>query len=107
MVIGAGFIDLEPAEQLHCKDLSVQLVELQKQVFPPQDAPMTALLESELRHHNIAITLRDDVARFQQEDDYVRCQLTSGKVLEADLLVLSISVKAGTELARAFDVPLE
>jgi len=101
VVIGAGFIGLEMAEQLHRKGLSVQLVELQKQVIPPLDAPMAALLESELRHHDIAITLGDGVAKFEQCEDHVRCHLTSGKVLEADLVVLSIGVKPDSELARA------
>ncbi len=106
VVIGAGFIGLEMAEQLHRKGLSVQLVELQKQVFPPLDAPMTALLESELRRHEIAITLGDAVARFEPFADIVRCHLSSGKVLEADLVVLSIGVKPDSELARAAGLTL-
>jgi len=106
VVIGAGFIGLEMAEQLHRKGLSVQLVELQKQVFPPLDAPMTALLESELRRHEIAIRLGDAVARFEQGADIVRCHLNSGKVLEADLVVLSIGVKPDSELARAAGLTL-
>ena len=106
VVIGAGFIGLEMAEQLHRKGLSVQLVELQKQVIPPLDAPMAALLESELRHHDIAITLGDGVAKFEQCNDHVRCHLASGKVLEADLVVLSIGVKPDSELARSAGLQL-
>ena len=106
VVIGAGFIGLEMAEQLHRKGLSVQLVELQKQVIPPLDAPMAALLESELRHHDIAITLGDGVAKFERCNDHVRCHLASGKVLEADLVVLSIGVKPDSELARSAGLQL-
>ena len=106
VVIGAGFIGLEMAEQLHRKGLSIQLVELQKQVIPPLDAPMAALLESELRHHDIAITLGDGVAKFEAGDEYIRCHLTSGKMLEADLVVLSIGVKPDSELARAAGLQL-
>ncbi|MBV5323407.1 FAD-dependent oxidoreductase, partial [bacterium] len=101
VVIGAGFIGLEMAEQLQRKGLSVQLVELQQQIMPPLDAPMTALLESELRRHDIVITLGDAVARFEPCADIVRCHLTSGKIIEADLVVLSIGVKPDSELARA------
>ena len=106
VVIGAGFIGLEMAEQLHRKGLSIQLVELQKQVIPPFDAPMAALLESELRHHDIAITLGDGVAKFEAGDEYIRCHLISGKMLEADLVVLSIGVKPDSELARAAGLQL-
>ena len=100
VVIGAGFIGLEMTEQLKRRGLRVELVELQQQIFPQLDAPMTALLESELRHNDVALTLGDGVARFEPLPDVVRCHLTSGKVLDADLVVLSIGVKPDTEIAR-------
>ncbi|PLK47026.1 FAD-dependent oxidoreductase [Uliginosibacterium sp. TH139] len=100
VVIGAGFIGIEMAEQLRHKGLSVELVELQTQIFPQLDAPMTALLESELRRHNIGITLGDGVARFEPKESHLRCHLNSGKVLDADLVILSIGVKPDTELAH-------
>lgn len=106
VVVGAGFIGLEMAEQLHHKGLSVQLVELQQQVFPQLDAPMAALLESQLRGHDIGITLGDGVARFESRDDHLRCHLTSGKVLDADIVILSIGVKPDTELARSAGLQL-
>ena len=100
VVIGAGFIGLEMTEQLRRKGLSVQLVELLPQIFPQLDAPMTALLESELRHNDVGITLNDGVAKFESQTDYVRCHLNSGKIFDADLVVLSIGVKPDSELAR-------
>lgn len=106
VVIGAGFIGLEMAEQLRHKGLSVQLVELQQQVFPQLDAPMVALLESELRRNDIGVTLGDGVARFESGEDVVRCHLNSGKVLDADLVILSIGVKPDTELAAAAGLQL-
>lgn len=106
VVIGAGFIGLEMAEQLHHKGISVELVEMQHQIFPQLDAPMTALLESELRHNGIGLTLGDGVARFEPQEDFVRCHLCSGKVLDADMVVLSIGVKPDTELAHAAGLQL-
>ena len=93
-------------EQLHRKGLSVQLVELQQQVFPQLDAPMTALLESELRHHDVGVTLGDGVARFESGNDVVRCHLNSGKILDADMVILSIGVKPDTDLAAAAGLEL-
>lgn len=100
VVIGAGFIGLEMSEQLQRKGLAVQLVELQPQVIPPLDAPMAALLESELRHNDIGLHLGDGIAQFDGNEDHVRCHLNSRKVLEADLVILSIGVKPDSELAR-------
>ncbi|HQA24719.1 MAG TPA: FAD-dependent oxidoreductase [Candidatus Competibacteraceae bacterium] len=106
VVIGAGFIGLEMAEQLRHKGLIVHLVELQSQVFPALDAPMAALLDSELRQHEVALHLSDGVTRFESHDDFVRCHLSSGLALEADLVVLSIGVKPDSELARAAGLQL-
>ncbi|WP_170285832.1 FAD-dependent oxidoreductase [Propionivibrio limicola] len=100
VVIGAGFIGLEMTEQLQRKGLTVQLVELQPQVMPPLDAPMAALLESELRHNGIGLHLGDGIERFTGDSDHVRCHLNSGAVLEADLVILSIGVKPDSELAK-------
>ena len=101
VVIGAGFIGLEMTEQLHRKGLSVHLVELQQQVFPQLDASMAALIESELQRNNIGLTLGDAIARFESDTDVVRCHLYSGKVLEADMVVLSVGVTPDTGLAAA------
>lgn len=106
VVIGAGFIGLEMAEQLRHREIAVQLVELQDQVFPQLDAPMVKLLDSELRHHGVAITLGDGVAKFESAGDFVRCHLASGKVLEADMVILSIGVRPDTGLARAAGLEL-
>jgi NADPH-dependent 2,4-dienoyl-CoA reductase/sulfur reductase-like enzyme/rhodanese-related sulfurtransferase len=106
VVIGAGFIGLEMTEQLHRKGLSVQLVELQKQVIPPLDAPMAALVESELRRHDIGLHLGDGIARFESEANHVRCHLSSGACLDADIVVLSIGVKPDSELAKAAGLEL-
>lgn len=100
VVIGAGFIGLEMTEQLQRKGLTVQLVELQPQVMPPLDAPMAALLESELRHNGIGLHLGDGIECFTGDSDHVRCHLNSGAVLEADLVILSIGVKPDSELAK-------
>ncbi|MEI7612212.1 MAG: FAD-dependent oxidoreductase [Betaproteobacteria bacterium] len=100
VIIGAGFIGLEVAEQLRRKGLSVRLVELQPQVLPQMDAPMTALLESELRHNDVGITLADGLEGFEPGDSAVRCHLTSGRTFDADLVILSIGVKPDSELAR-------
>ena len=100
VAIGAGFIGLEMAEQLHHKGLSVELVELQDQVLPQLDKKMTMLLESELRHHDIGVTLGDGIECFVPTADALECHLKSGKVLKADFVVLSMGVRPDTQLAR-------
>jgi len=98
-VIGAGFIGLEMAEQFVRLGKQVTLVELQDQVLPPLDGPMTHLMEDELRRHGIELILGDGIAGFVGEAA-LTCRLNSGRVVEADLVVLSIGVRPDTALAR-------
>ena len=100
VAIGAGFIGLEMAEQLNDKGLSVELVELQDQVLPQLDKKMSMLLESELKHNEVGVTLGDGIERFVSTEDAVECHLKSGKVLKADFVVLSMGVVPDTMIAR-------
>ncbi|SDH20062.1 FAD-dependent oxidoreductase [Propionivibrio dicarboxylicus] len=100
VIIGAGFIGLEMAEQLQRRGMKVQLVELMPQVIPPLDAPMTALLDSELRRNGVEVFLGDGIRAFRPGDSHVGCELNSGAVLDADLVILSIGVKPDSDLAR-------
>ncbi|MBS1187439.1 MAG: cdr [Burkholderiaceae bacterium] len=100
VVVGAGFIGLEMAEQLHHKGLTVEVVQIGSQVLPQIDAKLALLLENELLHHDIKLHLNDQVVRFDGRDDALHCQLASGKALDADFVVLSIGVEPETKLAR-------
>ena len=62
-VIGAGFIGLEMTEQFVRLGKQVTLVELQDQVLPPLDGPMTRLMEDELRRHGIELILSETASR--------------------------------------------
>lgn len=99
VVIGAGFIGLEMAEQFVRLGKKVALVELQPQVLPPLDSAMTRLMEDELRRHGIELILGDAIEGFAS-GDFLTCRLKSGHALEADLVVLSIGVRPDTALAR-------
>jgi NADPH-dependent 2,4-dienoyl-CoA reductase/sulfur reductase-like enzyme/rhodanese-related sulfurtransferase len=98
-VIGAGFIGLEMAEQFIRLGKQVSLIELQDQVLPPLDRPMTPLLEDELRRHGVDLILGDSVDRFAT-GAALTCELKSGRSVAADLVVLSIGVRPDSALAR-------
>lgn len=100
VVIGAGFIGLEMAEQLQRKDIAVHLVELQDHVLPQLDRKMSMQLEAELRHHEIRLDLGEQVTHFESSGKIVQVHLASGKRLDADFVVLSIGVRPETSLAQ-------
>ncbi|MFP4282728.1 MAG: FAD-dependent oxidoreductase [Verrucomicrobiota bacterium] len=101
VVIGAGFIGLEMAEQLQRRGLEVAVVELQPHVLPQLDEEMALLMESELRAHGIELILGDGIERFAEDDEGgLHCVLSSGQRRPADLVVFSIGVRPETGLAQ-------
>jgi NADPH-dependent 2,4-dienoyl-CoA reductase/sulfur reductase-like enzyme/rhodanese-related sulfurtransferase len=99
-IIGAGFIGLEMAEQLHAIGKSVTIVELQPQVLPQLDAEMARPLEKALLDKNIELILGDGIQKFQDAPDTVTATLASGRDLEVELVILSIGVRPESTLAR-------
>lgn len=100
VVIGAGFIGIEMSEQLRRMDLSVDLVELQDQVFPALDAQMAGLLGSELARNGVRLHLGTGLAGFEPSDAGLGCRLQSGALLPADIVILAIGVRPDSGLAK-------
>lgn len=101
VVIGAGFIGLEMAEQLKRLGLGVSVVEMQPQVLPQLDREMARLMETELEKNGVELVLGDGIAGFERVGGELRCKLNSGRELAADLVILSIGVRPETDLAKA------
>ena len=101
LVIGAGFIGLEMAEQLIQLGKEVQLVELVEQVLPQMDPEMTRAVEQELLDHGVDLILGDGIDGFSSaESQGIRASLKSGRNLEADMVILSIGVRPENRLAQ-------
>jgi NADPH-dependent 2,4-dienoyl-CoA reductase/sulfur reductase-like enzyme/rhodanese-related sulfurtransferase len=100
LVIGAGFIGLEMAEQLHRIGKRVAVVELQAQVLPQLDAEMTLPLAATLRAHGVELVLGDGIEGFEAGPQGLVAKLKSGRTLGAGLVILSIGVRPESGLAR-------
>jgi NADPH-dependent 2,4-dienoyl-CoA reductase/sulfur reductase-like enzyme/rhodanese-related sulfurtransferase len=100
VVVGAGYIGMEMAENLHHRGLNVTVVELAPQVLPPIDADMAALVQQYLRTLGMKLRLGKGVKHFHAlENGGIRVELAEGEMLEADIVILSIGVKPETRLA--------
>jgi NADPH-dependent 2,4-dienoyl-CoA reductase/sulfur reductase-like enzyme/rhodanese-related sulfurtransferase len=100
LVIGAGFIGLEMAEQLHHIGKKVTIIERNQQVLPQMDQEMVRPLENSLRDHDISLILGDGIASFADAGNKITSTLASGTLLEADLIILSIGVQPESGLAK-------
>ena len=101
LIVGAGFIGLELAENLARRGLAVTVLEKAAQVLPPLDPEMAAPLEAHLRDNGVRLELGDGVAAFAQADDGLRVTTTGGVSHDADIVLLAIGVRPETALARA------
>jgi NADPH-dependent 2,4-dienoyl-CoA reductase/sulfur reductase-like enzyme/rhodanese-related sulfurtransferase len=101
VVIGAGFIGLEMAENLKHLGMDVSVVEMSKQVMAPLDFPMVALVQQHLRSKGVHLFLNTAVIGFEPEaGDRLNVLLKDGEALAADVVILSIGVRPDTRLAK-------
>jgi NADPH-dependent 2,4-dienoyl-CoA reductase/sulfur reductase-like enzyme/peroxiredoxin family protein/rhodanese-related sulfurtransferase/TusA-related sulfurtransferase len=101
VVIGAGYIGLEMAENLHERGLAVEIVELGDQIMPPLDKELSTPMENYLRAHGIALHLGTAAAAFSpgKAPQTLTVELTSGRFLRTSLVILSAGVRPNVELA--------
>ncbi len=101
VVVGAGFIGLELAENLVHRKLDTTVVELQQQVLPPLDPEMTTPIVQSLRSHGVRVLLGESAAGFVETEGGVAVKLASGESIEADLVILGVGVRPESALATA------
>ena len=99
-VIGGGFIGLEMAENLRHAGLAVSIIEASEQVMAPLDPEMAAMLHANIRENGVGLYLGDGVAAFEENDHSVTIALSSGKKVEAEIVILSIGVRPNSQLAK-------
>lgn len=95
VVVGAGFIGLEAAENLNKAGLAVTVVELAPQVLPVMDPEMSTPLLAAMRNHGIEVELATSVTELKEDT----VTLSDGREIAADLVLLSVGVRPRIELA--------
>lgn len=95
VILGAGFIGLEVAENLRHRGIEVTMVELADQILAPLDPEMAILVQRRLEAE--AVTIRLGVSATEITSDAV--VLSDGTRLPADLVVAAIGVRPDSALA--------
>ena len=101
VVVGAGFIGLEMAENLHRAGAGVSIVEMGNQVMAPVDFSIASHVHQHLLQKGAHLYLEQSVERFEKRDDKIEVFFTSGKSIATDLVILSIGIRPETALAKA------
>ena len=105
VIVGAGFIGIEIAENLVRSGLKTAVVELADQILPPWDVEMVRPLEQHLREKGVELYLGESAEEFEESDSgevgaRINVKLKSGASLAADFAVISIGVRPESKLAN-------
>lgn len=100
VIVGGGFIGLEMAENLKHAGAQVAVVEMANQVMAPIDFSMAALVHEHLQQQDVRLYLEQAVEGFSREGNELTVHFKSGVSLKADMVLLSIGVRAETRLAQ-------
>ena len=106
VVIGAGFIGLEMAENLHAQGAKVSIVEMGNQVMAPIDFSMASLVHQHLMDKGVNLYLEQAVASFERDGKGLKVIFKNGQSISADIVILSVGVRPETTLARAAELKI-
>jgi NADPH-dependent 2,4-dienoyl-CoA reductase/sulfur reductase-like enzyme/rhodanese-related sulfurtransferase len=96
VVIGAGFIGLETAENLSRNGINVTVAEAAEQVLTPLDPELSVLVAAELIGHGVAVETGVAVS----EVTATGVVLADGRTLPGELVIGSIGVRPDVRLAE-------
>jgi len=94
-VIGGGFIGIEVMENLVEAGHKVTLVQSPPQILNQIDPDMVQILHKEIMDHGVELILGDRVVGF----DTNKAILKSGKVIESEVIIMSIGIVPVTDIA--------
>jgi NADPH-dependent 2,4-dienoyl-CoA reductase/sulfur reductase-like enzyme/rhodanese-related sulfurtransferase len=101
VVVGAGFIGLEIADQLNGLKIETSVIELFEHVLPPFDKDMAMLIQQKISNSNVKFIINDGVKSFKVKDEIAtHVETQSGKLIESDLVLLCIGVRPEIKLAQ-------
>lgn len=104
VVIGAGFIGLEMAENLRKRGLNVTIVEKAPHVLPPLDEEMAAFVQAELLKNGIQVVTSQSATRFEDKGKVI--VLENGQKIASDVTILSVGVQPENALAQVASIEL-
>ena len=108
VVIGGGVLGLEAVWEMVSSGLQVSVVEFSERLMPRQlDAASSLRLQDIIRSQGVDLLLDEATEEILGTEMATGVKLKSGKVLEADLVLLSTGVKPNVELAAEIGLEIK
>lgn len=98
LVVGAGYIGLEMAEALVARGVRVTVVEALPGVMPTLDPPIAALVEAEVRRHNVDLRLNARLEAVRRTARGLEASV-GGPVVTVDTVVIAVGVRPSATVA--------
>ena len=99
VIVGAGFIGLELAENLVRRGVATTILDRNRQVLSPFDAEMTTPLLAALEERGVEVLLGQTAEAIAPGPDGMAVTLTSGDTRTAQLVVLGVGVRPENAMA--------
>ena len=106
VVIGGGYVGVETAENLKHLGIETTLIEAGDNILSTFDYEISNHLEYELISNGINLLLKEKVVKFQDNNNTIKIYLESGKVIETELVILSIGVSPDTKFLENSGISL-
>lgn len=97
VVVGGGYVGVETAENLKHLGIKTTLIEAGDNILSPFDYEISKHLEYELINNGVNLLLKEKVVKFENNDSTIKIYLESGKIIETELVILSIGVSPDTK----------
>jgi len=100
VIVGAGFISLEMAENLVKKGCKVTIIEMLDQVMNVLDYEMAAIVQKHLEEKGVVCMVGTTVKAFAGKGSRIIVTTDKGGELEADMVLMTIGVRPENRLAK-------
>ena len=106
VVIGAGFIGLEMAENLINKNIEVDIVQKGNYIMPVIDEDMSNILSNYLTKNGIRIHLNFDTCSIEPKNEKLIVKSTDDLKVTTDFVILAVGVMPESKLALDINAKL-
>lgn len=96
-IVGAGFIGLEMAENLHHLGIAVTIVEIGNQILAPADITIAKMALNHIREKGVNVMLNTAIVNYVNSNDKIIAKTAAGEQIIADMVLLSIGVRPDTK----------
>lgn len=109
IVVGAGFTGLECADALNTLGLNVTIVEGGSQLLPRfLDLEASRFVEKQVAYKGARLQLNSRLNSIVSDDDKAKgVLLDSGKILDADMVILAVGVRPNIGVAQSAGLDIE